>query len=73
MPFPFYGLLLLLSLAQIWIDTDIVLTLVLAKIEDFKGAIVFAVRFKLTLNSDHPLASGMDGELAEVCGNPLAS
>ena len=72
-PFLLYQLFLLFFLAQVWIDTDIVLTLIFAEVENFKGAVVFAVGFELTLDSNHPLAGSMDGELAEVCSNPHAS
>ena len=70
--FLLFQLLLLLCLAQVWIDADEVLTLVLAEIEDFKGAVVYPIRLELTLDSNHPFAGGVDGELAEVCTNPFA-
>ena len=49
------------------------LALVLAKVENFEGTVVFASRFTFTLDADQPLAGSMDGELAEIGGDPFAA
>ena len=43
--FSFFQLLLLFGFAQVWIDADIVLALVFAEVEDFKGTVVFSIGF----------------------------
>ena len=48
------------------------LALVLAQVEDFKGAVVLALGLQLPLHADQPLARGVDGELAQVGDDPLA-
>ena len=63
---------LLLGFAQVRVDADIVLTFVFTEVEDFEGAVVFSIGFELTLYADHSFTRGVDGELAEVCGNPLS-
>ena len=63
---------LLLGFAQVRVDADIVLALVFAEVEDREGAVVFSIGFELTLYADHSFTRGVDGELAEVCGNPLS-
>ena len=70
--FLFLQLLLLLRLAQVGVDADVVLALVLAQVEDFKGAVVLALGLELPLHADQPLARGVDGELAQVADDPLA-
>jgi hypothetical protein len=50
-----------------------VLALVLAQVQDFKGAVVFALSLQLSLHADQPLAGGVNGELAEVADDPLAA
>ncbi len=49
------------------------LALVLAEVEDLEGAVVLAVFLELALYPDQPLAGGVDGELAEIGGDPLAA
>ncbi len=49
------------------------LTLVLAQVENFKGAIVFAFGLQFPLHADQPLARGVNGEFAEVGDDPFAS
>ena len=70
-------LLLLLNalflLAQIFIDAHIMLALIFAEIENFKGAIGLAFLLELALHAKQPFSGGMDGELAKVCGNPLTA
>ena len=66
-------MLLLLRLAQVGVDADVVLALVLAQVEDFKGAVVLALGLELPLHADQPLAGGVDGELAQVADDPLAA
>jgi hypothetical protein len=71
----FFGreLLLLFFLAQVGVDADEVLTLVFAQVEDLEGAVVFAGGFQLALYTDHALARGVDGELAQVGHDPFAA
>ena len=69
--FLFRQLLLLFRFAQVGVYADIVLALVLAQVEDFKGTVVLALGFELTLHADHALARGVDGELAQVADDPL--
>ena len=49
------------------------LAFVLAEVENFKSAVVLAFGLQLPLHADHALAGGVDGELAEVAGDPLAA
>ncbi len=65
--------MLLLCLAQVGVDADVVLALVLAQVEDFEGAVVLALGLQLALHADHALAGGVDGELAQVGDDPLAA
>ena len=60
------------DLSQIWVDADIVLALVFAEVENLKSAVVIAIGFQLTLDADDSFTRGVDGELAEVRGYPLA-
>ncbi|MBT9177525.1 MAG: hypothetical protein DDT20_01859 [Firmicutes bacterium] len=71
--FLFRQLLLLFRLAQVGVDADVVLALVLTQVEDFKGAVVLACGFQLPLHADHALAGGVNGELAQVGYYPLAA
>ena len=71
--FLFLQLLLLFGLAQVGVDADVVLALVLAQVEDFEGAVVLAFGLQLPLHADQPLAGGVDGELAQVGDDPLAA
>jgi hypothetical protein len=66
-------LLLLLFFAQVGVDADVVGAFVAAEVEDFKGAVVFAFGLELALHADQALAGGVDGELAEIGGDPLAA
>ena len=63
---------LLFGFPQVRIDADIVLALVFAEVENLKSAVVIAIGFQLTLDADHSFTRGVDGELAEVRGYPLA-
>src|SRR5262249_45204108 len=67
------NLFLFVLFAEIWVDADVVLALVLAEIEDFKGAIVSACLLELALNSDEALARCMYRELPEVGSDPLTA
>ena len=49
------------------------LSLVLAQVEYFKGAVVFTFGFELPLDADQPLAGCMNSELTQVSNNPLAT
>src|SRR5437764_1234790 len=44
-----------------------------AEVEDFKGAIGQVLFLAFALHADEPLASRVDGELAEVADDPLAA
>ena len=68
-----HKLFLPLFLAQIFIDAHIMLTLIPAKIEHLKGTIGLAFFFKLPLYPKQTFSCGMDGELAQICGYPLAA
>ena len=54
-------------------DDEIRLALVTAKVKHFEGAESLACGLQLTLDLDEPLARGVDAELAEVGGDPLAA
>jgi hypothetical protein len=69
--FFFFQLLSLFRFAKVGVDADVVLALVLAQVENFKRAVVLAFGFQLPLHADEALASGVDGELAEVADDPL--
>ena len=71
--FLFRQLLLLFRFAQVGVDADVVLALVLAQVEDLKGAVVLAFGFQLPLDADQTLAGGVDGELAQVADDPFAA
>jgi hypothetical protein len=64
---------LLFRFAQVGIHPDVVLALVLAQIEDFKGAVVLAFSFEPSLDANQALARGVDGELAQVADDPFAA
>ena len=49
------------------------LPLVLAQVEDLEGAIILALRLEPALHADHPLAGGVDGELAKITDDPLST
>ena len=70
--FSFFQLFLLFGFPQVRIDADIVLALVFAEVENLKSTVVIAIGFQLTLDANHSFTRGVDGELAEVGGNPLA-
>ena len=69
----FANLLLFLLFAQILVHADIVLAFVSAKVEDFKGAVILAFGLEPSLHADNTLAGGVDGEFAQIRGNPLAA
>ena len=50
----------------------IVLALVLAQVQNLEGAVVLALCLQLPLHADHALARRVDGELAQVAGDPFA-
>ena len=53
-------------------DVEIGLALVAAEVEHLEGAEGLAAGLQLALHLDEPLARGVDAELAEVGGDPLA-
>jgi len=55
------------------IDARVRLTLVAAQVQHLEGAEIFVRRLQLTLHADQALARGVDPELAEVRGDPLAA
>ena len=63
--------LLLLFLPQVAVDADITRSLVAAKIEPWKGAINFVFGLELALHTDQTLGVGVDGEFAQIGGDPL--
>ena len=71
--FLFFQLLLLFRFAQVGVHADVMLALVLAQVEDFKGAVIFAFGLERALNADQALARGVDGELAQIADDPPAS
>ena len=71
--FPGRKLGLLLGLAQVRIDAHVVLALVFAEVQDFKGAVVPVVFLELALDPDEALARGVNGEFAQVRANPFAA
>ena len=66
-------LLLLLLLAQVGVDADEMLSLVLAEVENFEGAVVFSFGLELSLHANHSLTRGVDGELAQIADDPFAA
>ena len=66
-------LLLLLCLTQVWIHTNIMLPFILAQIQNLEGPVVLPLRFELPLHADHSLTRGVNGELAQVRGDPLST
>ena len=69
----FANLLLFLLFAQILVHAHIVLPLVLAEVENFKGAIALVFFFELALYADYALTCSVYGELAKVSSNPLTA
>ncbi len=65
--------LLPLFFPQVGIDADVVLPLVLAQVEDLKGPVVFPGGLELALHADQAFAGGVDGEFAEIGGDPFAA
>ena len=49
------------------------MALVAAEVQDLEGPEVLARCLQLALHADQPLARGVDGELAEVGGDPFAA
>jgi hypothetical protein len=62
-----------LFFAQVGVDADVVGAFVAAEVENFEGAVVFAFGLELALHADQALAGGVNGELAEIGGDPLAA
>src|SRR5208283_4643928 len=69
----FFELLLLIRLAQVGINADIMLALVLSKIEDFKGPVVLAIFLQLPLHANHSLTRSVYGELPQIADYPLTT
>src|SRR6185312_15434050 len=65
--------LFLLRAAQATADIEIGLALVATQVQHLERAEILVGRLELTLHTDQALACGMDGELAEVAGDPLAA
>ena len=59
--------------AQTPADVEIGLALVAAEVEHLEGAERLVRRLQLALHADEPLARGVDGELAEIGGDPFAT
>jgi hypothetical protein len=53
-------------------DVEVGLALVAAEVEHLEGAERLACRLQIPLHLDQPLAGGVDAELAEIAGDPLA-
>ena len=64
--------LLLLLAGEPPSDIEVGLALVAAEVEHLEGSERFAAGLQLALHLDEPLARGVDAELAEVGGDPLA-
>ena len=62
----------LLLAAQAAGNIQVGLPLVAPEVEHFKRAEGLACRLRFPLHLDQPLAGGVDAELAQVRGNPLA-
>jgi len=63
--------LVLLLLWQVWGDVEEVLALVLAKVQDFKGAVWLVLLFQFPLDTDQALSCGVDCKTAKVAGDPF--
>ena len=66
-----FQLFLLLGFAEIGIDPDVVLPLVSPQIQNLKCPEILPLGFQLPLHADQPLGRGVDGEFAQVGGDPL--
>jgi hypothetical protein len=64
---------LLLRPGQPPADIEVGLPLVAAEVQHLEGAERLAVGLKLPLHADQPLAGRVNGELAEIGGDPLAT
>ena len=64
--------LLLLFPAEPPADVEVGLALVAAEVEHLEGAERLARRLQIPLHLDQALARGVDAELAEIAGDPLA-
>lgn len=71
--FFFFELFLLLLLAEVRIDADVVLPLVLAQVQDLEGPVVASLGFQVALDADHSFAGGVDGEFSQVADDPFAT
>ena len=65
--------LFLLLAGQPTADVEIGLALVAAEVQHLEGAERLVGRLQLALHADQALARGVDAELAEVGGDPLAA
>ena len=65
--------LFLLLASQATADVEVGLALVAAEVQHLEGAKRLAGFLQPALHLDQPLARGVDGELAEVGGDPLAA